>query len=141
MEDVHITSITDRMSVNASDGNNEANHEKVELNINKDIEQLNFKSIKDMVLINEDLYSALSDLPDFGFNNFDDIQRAQKMVNELRMMLEYYVFTENKYRETFGSLLKFLEDAGVVHCVDDLITVRKNGRKKDEGFLLKENVA
>lgn len=132
MEDVHITAITDRVAVNNSGSKPENNHENVELNIKKDIKQLDFNSIKEMVLINEDLCAALSSLPDFGFNNYEDIQRAQSMVNELRMMLEYYVFTENKYRETIGNLLKFLDEAGIVRCVDDLITVRKNFRKKDE---------
>lgn len=95
------------------------------------IVDIDLNLIDKIILMHEDVAAALASLPDFGFiskKNLADIQQAQNMLNDLRMMLGNYIYTQNKYRETLGSLKNFLQQSGVSECVDDLITVRKNSR-------------
>lgn len=93
--------------------------------------ELDLKAVQDTILMHEDVSAALASLPDFGFmskKNLEDIERAREIVDDLRLMLQYYINTGNHYQETFNQLLKLLEDAGVFQCVDDLIHVRRNSR-------------
>jgi hypothetical protein len=114
---------------------NEELASRIEVSINKGIEAIDLKSVEKVILMHEDVSAALSSLPDFGFmtkKNLADIQEAQNMLNDLRMMLGNYLYTENKYKETFGSLFKLLDQSGVSECVEDLISVRRNSRKTDD---------
>lgn len=102
-----------------------------------DINKLDPKLIQHLELMHGDMEAALQSLPDFGFNNqtqLNEIQSAQGVLNELRMTLQYYIYTHNVYYENFEKLLNLLKEAGVSQCVDDLITVRRNVRKNATNY-------
>lgn len=101
----------------------------------EEVADLNVKAVQDIVMMQEDLSSAIAVLPDFGYyspENLENIKRAQVMLQELRSTLENFVDTGNTYQETFVKLKKLLSEAGVSECVNDLIAVRKNSRRKEE---------
>lgn len=97
--------------------------------------ELSQKSVRDIALMQEDVSSAISSLPDFGYSskkNLEDIRKAQALLGDLQSTLDSVVDTSNAYRQIFDKLQKLLTDAGVSDCVDDLIAVRKNSRRKEE---------
>lgn len=99
------------------------------------ISELSLKSVRDIALMQEDFSSAISSLPDFGYStkkNLEDIKKAQAILNDLQSTLETVMNTSNTYRSIFDKLQKLLSDAGVSDCVDDLVAVRKNSRRKEE---------
>lgn len=94
----------------------------------EEIVKLDLKSIKDILVMHEDVSSALSALPDFGYKNLEDIRRAEAMLDELRMMLHGFIYFSNSYQDSFNSLIKLLNDTGLFQCVEDLMKVRGNSR-------------
>jgi hypothetical protein len=121
-------------SERSSSNDNQSHEERLTETVSiqkKEIQEIDLKSIEKVILMHEDVSAALASLPDFGFmtkKNLADIHEAQNMVNDLRIMLGNYLYTENKYKETLVALLKLLEKSGVGECVEDLMTVRKNSR-------------
>src|SRR5688572_26922073 len=99
------------------------------------IMDIDLKDVQNLILMHEDVSSALTSLPDFGFSCEESklkIQYARNIVNELKNMLHHVLSTGSRYEESFKDLQKVLEEAGVSQCVDDLITVRQNSRRLQE---------
>lgn len=97
------------------------------------LDSLNSESVQDYVELHEDVSNALSALPEFGYNNqknISDIDKAQDILNELNNLLQHYIHTRKNYESSFGKLLDMLDEAGISQCVDDLVAVRRNVRKK-----------